>query len=403
MLTLINKLNPSTLGSRNKDYQNSLFTEAYSTFVKYLKDKEIECFEKINEDNNNPSIGKIVKIPNYHTGFHYIYCYIYQQKEKDIIQLFSDMLNINLYQLNYVRSAERFVNKIYGNEVSLGESHLSNIEIFFEQEYIKILFTNNDFILFIGNNTVEITNGADNVKFDITDVNNIQNFIDKYVHRIFSKLIHVMKLIISKDNLNAKFICDRFNKSLAIIYSETSFNGFQLHCLERFANVNALSNKVENGPLEAQSYKTESHPEFVSLVNGYFSKSWAEQLNQLVNLFYFMSVVENKKLSFKITIRGNSKYQQQFTDPSPLVLIINYNNKDLKIQFNHSGHLFYFYDFYNVNDIDYEDHETLSGKDLNPIYMKTLDHFRQRILSECGSDDMTINEDVLNVYKMMIF
>lgn len=400
---MIEQLDATKLGANNRYNQESLFSDAYTIFLKYLEEKNIECWNYVDDDNIIPSIARIVAVPDNRTNFEYIYCSLYQQEEKDIIKLFSDMLNIDLYQLNYVRSAEFFVNKLYRNESKLGEQNISNIEIYFEKNYIKILFSNNDFMLFIHENIIEIKNKSKNVTFDINDTDNIKISFDKYINRLFEELRYTLKLILGFDNLNSKFICDRFNKSLATIYSETSFNGFQLQCLEQFSNVHGLSNSVENGRLDSQTYKTESYSEFITLIQSYFSKSWAEKLNQLVNLFYFMSVVEDKNLSFKTIIRGSSKYQQNLTDHSPLLLVINYNNKDLMIQFNLSGNLFCCYDFYNVDDVDYEEHETISGKDLTPIYMKTLEHFRQRILSACGSDNMTINEDVLKVYRMMIF
>lgn len=139
------KIDISIIGSNNKKYQEVLYSKAYDVFVKYLDDHKINCFEHIDDDNTIPSIGRIVTFTNHQTCSDIIYCYLYEQKEKDIIKLFSEMTNINLHELNYARSARHFVNKLYNNETNLGEDIVSNIEIVFDQNYIKILFTNNNF------------------------------------------------------------------------------------------------------------------------------------------------------------------------------------------------------------------------------------------------------------------
>lgn len=395
---MMEKIDVFKSGLNNKKYQEVLYSKAYDVFVKYLDDHKINCFEHIDDDNTITSIGRIVSFPNHQTCSDIIYFYLYEQKEKDIIKLFSEMVNINLYELNYARSAKHFLNKLYNNEIHLGKTFVSDIEITFDKNYIKIVFVDNNFKLFINKNIIGIKDRLHNTEFDINNINEIEKSINQHVTKVLESLrCSIKSLIVNDNNINSKFICSRLNQSLANIYNVQSFNGFKIECLEQFSISNRLSNSVQYGSLKTQSYETDIYPECISLINGYFYKSWSKKLNQLLNLFHFMQTIENKKFSFKMIIRGNSKYKNKFNDP--LLLIFNYDNKDIEIDFNHSNYSFICHDFHNVN----EEHETVKDNDLNTIYMKTLERFQQRILKTCEVDDININANLLNLYKMIIF
>lgn len=395
---MIKKVNPSELGLDNKGIEDIFFTEAYDTFLEYLKEQSIECFDYVDDENINPKIANITEVPIKEYSFHYIYADLYKQKEKDIISLFGRMIKLNCQELNYIRSAHHFLNDLYEDKLTLGKPRYYNFSIIFELDYIKITCEDSVFNLSVKNNEIIINLNKHTVKFDRCSCD-ISDEFKSFILETMNKTRIEISRIFDGNQVNAKYICDRLNKSLMEIYIEQKVKGLTIKCPYQLVLENGFKKNVKKSKYGSVLYKTPIYNEAVVLINSYLDKTYASKLIQLMNLLLFLNSVENEDFLFTLKFHHDSKYKLKYTDIIQIQLL--YKNIDITISFGSQSN-FFISNYFIINTDEKTKTIYEKDNDLNSLYMAILNEFRKRVSNKCEIDESNILKEHLDLYRMTL-
>lgn len=393
---MITEVNPSILGLDNKGIEDIFFTEAYNTFLEYLNEQSITCFNYVDDNNTDSKKANITEVPIKEYSFHYIYADLYKQKDKDIIDLFGRMIKLSCREINYLRSAHHFLNDLYEDKLTLGKPKLYNFSIIFELDYIKIACEDSVFNLSVKNNEILIIIDDSSVKIDrlSSDINEEFNY---FIQNTLTVKRQRIKQVIGSHHLDAKYICNRMNKSLTEIYNEAQFKGYTIKCPYKTALENGFKHKVQKTKYGHIYYKTSAYNEAVILINNYLDDNYAKKCLQLINLTYFMNNIENDNWSFLLKLQKESKYKLEYEDILEFKIVI----KNIDITIGIGDKNTFFKSHYSISNIGKTTERIYEqDNDLNNLYMAIINEFRKRIAKTCEIDEKDILKEHLDIYRM---